>query len=91
MPALIDTASEPGSWADALRHSVNIHVSEHEPRVAAGDCRNGGTGHSFPTAPHPGCPSGAVTLPEMAQASPASQAISGFFVQSQYHGNDHAS
>lgn len=30
---MIDTESEPGSWAAALEHSVHITVSDYDPEA----------------------------------------------------------
>lgn len=57
--------SEPGAYADALRHSVHIRISEHEPSVApAGDVEHPRAGHLLP---HGSALSALpVTLPERA-------------------------
>lgn len=48
--ALIDTESDPGSYADALAHSVHIRVDNHIPRS---DPTANLPGPVFPT-PHAG-------------------------------------
>ena len=54
---LIDTESDPGSYADALAHSVHIRVDNHIPRgesIAATSARSPACSIP-PLEPGPGC------------------------------------
>lgn len=77
--------SEPGAYAAALRHSVNITQDYHEPVVATAGSVTRHPGH---TSPHSGAtsPRAACDLPEPGQNLSAFRPGSGFCLQ---HGADH--